>query len=156
MKEFIEKLIVRLEEESYTIHLDGFISSTEKKIVEFTDVQKIVNQLTEEYKGEELEKSQKIYNFIKREINPYGKPFEGTVYEFGLKVMKYIKNIHTEELAEEYKEECEYKENFVSSGSVYFLTGCGTRHNGFLNKNRPYCGFCGKKIRVAPYQPKGE
>ena len=49
MKEFIEKLIGRLEEESYTIYLDGYIASTEKKIVEFADLQKIVNQLAEEY-----------------------------------------------------------------------------------------------------------
>ena len=49
MKEFIEKLNARPEEESYTIYLDGYIASTEKKVVEFTDVQKIVNQLAEEY-----------------------------------------------------------------------------------------------------------
>lgn len=32
----------------------------------------------------------KIRKFIKSEINPYGKPFEGSVYEFGLKVIGYI------------------------------------------------------------------
>lgn len=35
----------------------------------------------------------KIYNYIKEQINPYGKPFTGTVYEFGLKIMDYIENI---------------------------------------------------------------
>lgn len=50
MKEFIEKLTSRLEEESYTIYLDGYIVSTEKKVVEFTDVQNIINQLAEKYK----------------------------------------------------------------------------------------------------------
>jgi len=60
------------------------------------------------------------------------------------------------QLAEEYKEECEYKEKFPESGNIYFLTGCNNRHNGFLESRKPYCGFCGKKIRVAPYQPKGE
>ena len=88
MKEFIEKLIGRVEEYKKqwidADYLDGI-----DEIIE------IVNQLAEEYKGEELSKSQKIYNFIKREINPYGKPFEGTVYEFGLKVMNYITNLHT-------------------------------------------------------------
>ena len=34
-----------------------------------------------------------IYNFIKAQINPCGKPFEGTAYEFGLKVMEYIENV---------------------------------------------------------------
>lgn len=34
-----------------------------------------------------------IYNYIKAQINPYGKPFKGTAYEFGLKAMEYIKNM---------------------------------------------------------------
>lgn len=36
--------------------------------------------------------AQTISDYIKREINPYGRPFEGTVYEFGLKLMKYLEN----------------------------------------------------------------
>lgn len=38
----------------------------------------------------------KIYNYIKRTINPYGRPFEGTAYEFGLKLMDFIENIDGE------------------------------------------------------------
>ena len=38
----------------------------------------------------------KIYNYIKRTINPYGKPFKGTAYEFGLKIMDFIKNMDNE------------------------------------------------------------
>ena len=38
----------------------------------------------------------KIYDFIKRTINPYGKPFKGTAYEFGLKIMDYIENMDDE------------------------------------------------------------
>lgn len=34
----------------------------------------------------------KIYNYIKSQINKYGKPFKGTAYEFGLKIMYYIEN----------------------------------------------------------------
>lgn len=34
-----------------------------------------------------------ICRYIKTEINPYGKPFEGSAYEFGLKVMRYIENM---------------------------------------------------------------
>lgn len=34
-----------------------------------------------------------IHRYIKAQINPYGKPFEGSAYEFGLKVMKYIENM---------------------------------------------------------------
>lgn len=35
----------------------------------------------------------KIYDYIKRTINPCGRPFEGTAYEFGLKIMDFIENI---------------------------------------------------------------
>lgn len=38
----------------------------------------------------------KIYNYIKRTINPYGKPFEGTAYELGLKIIDYIENMDDE------------------------------------------------------------
>lgn len=41
----------------------------------------------------------KIYNYIKRTINPYGRPFEGTVYEFGVKIMDFIENIDGEKEA---------------------------------------------------------
>ena len=33
---------------------------------------------------------EKIRDYIKGEINPYGKPFEGTAYELGLKIIRYI------------------------------------------------------------------
>ena len=33
---------------------------------------------------------EKIRDYIKVEINHYGKPFEGTAYELGLKIMRYI------------------------------------------------------------------
>ena len=38
----------------------------------------------------DLIKRKKIRDYIKGEINPYGKPFEGTAYELGLKIMRYI------------------------------------------------------------------
>ena len=34
-----------------------------------------------------------LINYIKTEINPYGRPFDGTVFEFGCKVMEYIENM---------------------------------------------------------------
>lgn len=34
-----------------------------------------------------------IFRYIKAEINPYGKPLEGSAYELGLKVMRYIENM---------------------------------------------------------------
>lgn len=38
----------------------------------------------------------KIYDYIKRTKNPCGRPFEGTAYEFGLKIMGFIENIDGE------------------------------------------------------------
>ena len=38
----------------------------------------------------------KIYDYIKRTINPYGKPFKGTAYELGVKIMDYIENMDDE------------------------------------------------------------
>lgn len=38
----------------------------------------------------------KIYDYIKRTINPCGRPFKGTAYEFGLKIMDYIENMDDE------------------------------------------------------------
>ena len=35
----------------------------------------------------------KLINYINTEINPYGKPFNGTAYEFGLKLIDYIEGM---------------------------------------------------------------
>lgn len=38
----------------------------------------------------------KIYDYIKRTINPYGRPFDGTAYELGVKIVDFIENIDGE------------------------------------------------------------
>lgn len=38
----------------------------------------------------------KIYGYIKRTINPYGKPFKGTTYDLGVKIMNFIENMDDE------------------------------------------------------------
>ena len=53
--------------------------------------------------------------------------------------------INIEEISDDV---CEWKYHIAPSKDVYFLTDCGHRHNGLLSNNRPYCGFCGKKIKV--------
>lgn len=37
----------------------------------------------------------KLWNYIKEQINPYGKPFKGSAYEFGTKLMDYILDMET-------------------------------------------------------------
>ena len=49
----------------------------------------------------------KIRDYIKGEINPYGKPFEGTAYELGLKIMRYIDAMDSDYDAEKVVEELE-------------------------------------------------
>lgn len=44
--------------------------------------------------------SNQIYNYIKAQINPYGKPFEGTVFEFGIKIMDYINHMEKQNIPE--------------------------------------------------------
>jgi hypothetical protein len=117
MKEFVETLIGRLEEckkiekcNLYSGIEEGFgyghcsdafeDGQTLGAFNAYSSMLDFIKELAEEFDGEELQKSQKIYNYIKQEINPYGKPFDGTVYEFGLKAMKYIENLHTGEYKE--------------------------------------------------------
>ena len=40
-----------------------------------------------------LTDANKIRDYVKEQINPYGKPFDGSAYEFGLKIMNYIDNM---------------------------------------------------------------
>lgn len=54
----------------------------------------------------------KIYDYIKRTINPYGKPFKGTTYDLGVKIMDFIENMDDEKengwipVSERLPEEC--------------------------------------------------
>ena len=41
----------------------------------------------------------KLYNHIKTETNPYGKPFDGTIYEFWDELMDYLlENYYIEDI----------------------------------------------------------
>ena len=79
----------------------------------------------------------KIYGYIKREINPYGRPFKGTAFEFGVKIMDYIKNMTKEEtpwisVSERLPEKpdtvlCRVRSTTISETEIYTL---GLYHNG--------------------------
>lgn len=43
-----------------------------------------------------MSEKSKIYDYIKRTINPYGRPFEGTAYDLGVKIMNFIENMDNE------------------------------------------------------------
>ena len=76
----------------------------------------------------------KIYDYIKRTINPYGKPFEGTAYELGLKIMDYIENMDDE------------KENGwipVSERLPEDGTYITTLDGELVGQEEPFTGMCG-------------
>lgn len=76
----------------------------------------------------------KIYDYIKRTINPYGKPFEGTAYELGLKIMDYIENMDNE------------KENGwipVSERLPEDGTYITTLDGELVGQEEPFTGMCG-------------
>ena len=43
-----------------------------------------------------LTDANKLRDYVKEQINQYGKPFDGSAYEFGLKIMHYIDNMSTD------------------------------------------------------------
>ena len=119
----------------------------------------------------------KIRDYIKGEINPYGKPFEGTAYELGLKTIRYIDAMDSaydidrvvEELESELKKGniaidfgefrlFEIVKQCVVSDDVCewkldgdnLTTGCGDYFNLYDNCTGKfkYCPRCGKKIKV--------
>lgn len=53
-------------------------------------------------KVEQVIDGRKLYKWIKAQINPYGKPFEGTVFEFGNKVMEHIEAMENQPQADKW------------------------------------------------------
>lgn len=84
-----------------------------------------------------MEDSKKIYEYIKMMINPYGRPFEGTVHEFGLKVMEYIANMEKQPkvcewipVSEKLPEE-EYDTVLVVTDIKHYCVAVYTTEHGF-------------------------
>lgn len=61
----------------------------------------------------------KICDYIKGEINPYGKPFEGTAYELGLKIIRYIDAMDSVYDADKVVEELEESSKWVNETNEY-------------------------------------
>ena len=79
-----------------------------------------------------------IYNYIKTQINPYGKPFEGTTFEFGTKIMEYIENMTP---VEPVRGEWIEKESILCK--YFSCSHCG----GYNEYRTNFCGFCGADMR---------
>lgn len=76
----------------------------------------------------------KIYDYIKRTINPYGRPFEGTAYEFGLKIMDFIENIDGEKA----NRWIPVSERLPEDGT--YIT---TLDGELVGQEEPFTGMCG-------------
>ena len=61
----------------------------------------------------------RILDYIKGEINPYGKPFEGTSYELGLKIMRYIDAMDSAYSVDKVVEELEERADFLKDCTKY-------------------------------------
>lgn len=77
----------------------------------------------------------KIHDYIQMQINPYGKPFEGTAYELGLKIMDYIKNMSTVEPVRG-----EWIDNGIPHSILSKCSACGYSAGAFSFNFCPNCG----------------
>ena len=126
----------------------------------------------------------KIRDYIKGEINPYGKQFEGTAYELGLKIMRYIDAMDSaydidrvvDELESELKKgniaidfgefrlfeivkQCvvsDYVCEWKQTSTARYKTSCGYKLEEFFDTNACYCKQCGKKIKVVEQMDEDE
>lgn len=93
----------------------------------------------------------KIYNYIKSQINKYGKPFKGTAYEFGLKIMNYIENMEkvgdwiscSERLPKNEEEvEITYTRKNYKTGKTMYFTARAFYEDGTMNtEDSDYCWY---------------
>ena len=118
----------------------------------------------------------KIRDYIKGEINLYGKQFEGTAYELGLKIMRYIDAMDSaydidrviDELESELKKgniaidfgefrlfeivkQCVVSDDvceWKQTSTAKYKTSCGYKLEEYFDTNACYCKQCGKKIKI--------
>ena len=90
-----------------------------------------------------LTDANKIRDYVKEQINPYGKPFEGSVYDFGLKIMNYIDNMSAdydldrvvEELEKEsYQEFCDSPKIVELKDAIEIVKQGGVDDDVFLTQ----------------------
>lgn len=83
------------------------------KLLRFKDNQKGNNIIMK------LVSSERIKNYIQTQINPYGKPFKGTAYEFGIKLLDYLNNKDADYDVEKVVEQLKNEKEFWSDTNAY-------------------------------------
>ena len=138
MKEFIEKLIDEKEEKVKVTSLEIIVTGTKNKPYFQIKYKEVGNE---------------EYNI------GYGSYDLNYVFDWKENCFEIVN-----QLAEEYNNDfCEWEKG--SSGYVgypaYYSKCCTTNSNGLemqthIISDWKFCPYCGKKIKVVPYQPKGE
>lgn len=170
MKEFIEKLIGRLEEEKSLVPYNRLLDTIEDKpkevgqLMTYQRVIEIVNQLAEEYNNSndsmEIQIAKNYAKWLtKCGVNITEKWETATAQAYALNEA-YMRGMQDErdrfaELQEEYNNDfCEWK---ISEYGDYWKPNCCDDVYYLLGVRKfEFCPYCGKKIKIAPYQPKGE
>lgn len=75
----------------------------------------------------------KLIYYIKSQINPYGKPFEDTAYEFGLKIMDYIGNMQKSGDWIPCSERLPNKEEYLKDDGRFILDDGNRRYQGLFD-----------------------
>lgn len=87
----------------------------------------------------------KLTRYIKTEINPYGKPFDGTVFEFGNMLIDYMERMEKE------PERKKGQWIILSSNEDSAVCKCSVCGEDFVFYDGEffpnYCGDCGSDMR---------
>lgn len=154
MKEFVDKLIERLEEKYIECNKNMNLVKEEdgnesghiydenlNRSVAYEDAISIVNQLAEEYK--QCIKSScsncEVYDTEKHYCPKWCDVIKETVAE----------------IEEDFNNNfCEWEKR--SAGGIELVREPHRMKLFHIEEERKFCPYCGKKIKIAPYQPKGE
>ena len=90
----------------------------------------------------------KLYNHIKTEINPYGKPFKGSAYEFGVKLMDDLMEMEVVDAKPIVHGKWLRSTEYDIDDNAYFV--CSNCNHGDKHAKSvvvPFCWFCGAYMK---------
>ena len=82
----------------------------------------------------------KLYNYIRAQINPYGNPFTGSIQEFGHELMDYLLDMEKVDAVP-----VVHGEWYPYKISKIFSYTCNVCHCDVKEKT-PFCPYCGAKM----------
>lgn len=149
MKEFIDKLISRLEEvkEKHQPTINGKTTMRDLEVYKMTIgyVKEIVNELAEEYKGKYVGIG--AFEQVRCERDIAIEQLHELGYEFGQKIDK------VSEMPTGSEDCCEWR--LIDYEANVYDTTCRNPHilleGSPTDNSYEFCPYCGKKIKVAPY-----